>query len=248
MTTRVFAPEGSSTPSIGDQLELDDDESHYLLKVRRVRLGGEVELLDGHGGVWLATLASAKDKAPRRATLTITAERLRPEPRFARVLLLGAPDPPALLDALTGATELGASEIVLVECVRSQGRVPSRERIDRVLRAAQRQCGRPRAPRLHGPWSLAQALEHRRELSGWFAWEGTAVSHQGDIVGEPGREAPLDPIDPTADLRLMVGPEGGFSDDEVRMIAAAGLRPASLGPWILRTPTAVVALLARAWG
>lgn len=230
MSIRVFAPEGS-TPAPARSLELDDEESRYLVDVRRARIGQRVELLDGRA-IWSATLVARS----RRATLELDAVIERPEPA-ERIVLLGMPDPSATLEALTLASEAGASEVVLVACERSSARGPSSARVARVLRAAQRQCGRPRAPTLAGldeAWSLTRALEHRGELPGWMAWEALA-----------GRDAR--PAQPVADgLRLLVGPEGGFASAEVEAIRAR-FEPVSLGPWILRTPTAVAALLTRSW-
>jgi 16S rRNA (uracil1498-N3)-methyltransferase len=231
VTARVFAPAGDDLAA-GEEVELDEDESHYLGRVRRVRIGETLELIDPRGGIWSATLICGGRRLMVRVDETIPRHE-GPE----RVLLLGMPDATAALEALTGACEAGASEIVLVACARSQGHPPARARIERVVRAAQRQCGRPRAPTLLGfdePWPLARALDHRRELPGWFAWEG--------LSGSPG------PDGATANgLRLLVGPEGGFTHEEVERIIAAGLEAVSLGPWILRTPTAATALLARAW-
>lgn len=231
MSARAFSPAGRE-PVRGESIELDDEESHYLVKVRRVRIGQTLELLDGRGSIWSATLITVG----RRVVVRVDEPVVRDEPA-ERVLLVGLVDPVAMLEALTGACEAGASEIVMVACARSQGRAPTAARIERVLRAAQRQCGRPRAPSLLGfdeAWPLARALDHRRELPGWFAWER--------LSGSPGPE-----VAATGGLRLLVGPEGGFTAEEVEQIAAAGLEAVSLGPWILRTPTAAVALLARAW-
>jgi 16S rRNA (uracil1498-N3)-methyltransferase len=228
---RVFAPAGEQ-PTPGVSIELEEDESHYLIKVRRARVGQVVELFDPRGTVWSATVVAEG----RRAALRVHEPMPCSDPD-ERVLLLGLPDPTAALEALVGACEAGASEVVLVACARSQGTVPARSRIERILRAAQRQCGRPRVPAVlgvEGPWPLARALEHRPELPGWFAWERHADS--------AGPEAA-----PHGGLRLLVGPEGGFTSEEVEQIVASGLQALSLGPWILRTPTAAVALLARAW-
>jgi len=233
VSTRAFAPTPASAELVGGAtIELDDEESHYLIKVRRVRVGERFELIDPRGGIRDATLV----RVGRRVEVCVGDLLPRPEPD-ERVLLLGLPDPAATLEALTGASEAGASEIVLVRCARSQGRAPAAARVERVLRAAQRQCGRARAPSIRGldePWPLARALEHRAELPGWFAWE--------ELSGSPGAIVEVE-----GGLRLLVGPEGGFTAAEAEQIAAAGLRAVSLGPWILRTPTAAVALLARAW-
>jgi 16S rRNA (uracil1498-N3)-methyltransferase len=220
-----------SALQVGQRIELDDEESRYLLKVRRVRPGESLELLDGRGHRWTARLASAGRHA-QVEIVAIVREREPPPPM--RIVLLGLPEPAATLDALTGASELAATHIVLVRCERSQGHAPSATRIEKVLRAAMRQCGRPSPPELLGgppgdAWSLADALAHRTELAGVF--------------GDPS-PAEFFPM-PTAGLRLLVGPEGGLSPAEIEAARVAGFQGMCLGPWILRTPTAVVALLTR---
>lgn len=229
MSIRVFAPPDASLAA-GVAIELDDEESRYLFDVRRVRAGQVVELLDGEQ-VWSARVVGRA----KRATLELDAAIARATPP-ERIVLLGLPDPTATLEALTLASEAGASEVVLVACERSSAREPGSARVARVLRAAQRQCGRPRVPLVHGldgAWPLARALAWRSELAGWVAWEALAGRSDGVVATSGG-------------LRLLVGPEGGFAPGEVEVIAASFV-PIALGPWILRTPTAVAALLARSW-
>ena len=229
MSVRVFVADGVA-PQPGARIELDDDESRYLIKVRRVRVGEAIELLDGRGGVWTATLAAAS----RRAELVLGAAIERGHGLPERVVLLGLPDPAACLEALTHASELGATEVVLVGCTRSQGHAPTVARIERVLRAAMRQCGRPAPPIVRGgdaPWSLTAALAHRPQLAGLF----------GDATSRP--RAPLT----TSHLRLLVGPEGGLTAAEIEAARAAGFEALCLGPWVLRTPTAVAAMLGHTW-
>ena len=237
MSVRAFLPAHAQV-ELGANVELDDEESRYLLKVRRLRPGDAVELLDGVARAWTGRLAGAG----RRAEVVVEAPVVAPEPP-ARVVLLGLPDAPATLEALTGASELGATRVVLVRCARSQGRTPPSDRVTRVLRAAQRQCGRPRPLEVVGlerPLELRDALALDAELPGWFAWEalrdGEAEHAAQDRGGPPVAEA---------GLRLLVGPEGGLTASEVEAIRAVGFRAVGLGPWVLRTPTAVIALLAR---
>jgi 16S rRNA (uracil1498-N3)-methyltransferase len=237
MSTRAFVPDEwpRSALQVGQLVELDDEESRYLLKVRRVRTGESLELLDGRGHRWTATLSSALS-TNRRARVEIVAIVREPDPPPpTRILLLGLPEPAATLDALTCASELAVAQIVLVRCERSQGHAPSAARIERVLRAAMRQCGRPSPPELLGgppgdTWSLADALAHRSELAG--------------VVGDPSPGEFPGP-DAAMGLRLLVGPEGGLCPEELEAARVAGFRAVCLGPWILRTPTAVAALLAR---
>jgi 16S rRNA (uracil1498-N3)-methyltransferase len=235
--TRAFVPGelASTAVEVGQRVELDEEESRYLLKVRRVRPGESLELLDGRGHRWTATLALAG----RRAQVEIVAIVHEPEEPPTRIVLLGLPEPAATLDALTAASELGATQIVLVRCERSQGHAPAAARIERVLRAAMRQCGRPSPPELLGQppgdaWGLTDALGHRSELPGVFGEPRAA--EQSRLHGANGL---------VGGLRLLVGPEGGLSASEIEAARAAGFRGLCLGPWILRTPTAVVALLAR---
>ncbi|MFO7563092.1 MAG: RsmE family RNA methyltransferase [Enhygromyxa sp.] len=236
MSMRAFTPSGAE-PKPGGIVELDEEESRYLLKVRRARIGEAFELFDGRGGAWSATLLTTE----RRARAKVGPALSVPEPA-PRVLLLGLPDQPATIEALIGASELGATQAVLVACARSQGRVPSAARLERVLRASQRQCGRPRPLALVGappddePLELERALALHDELPGVFGW----------LPSEHELEAPRDQADtPARGLRLLVGPEGGLTASELARVRAAGFRPVSLGPWVLRTPTAAIALLAK---
>jgi 16S rRNA (uracil1498-N3)-methyltransferase len=225
MTVRVFIA-GTAAAGVA---ELDAAESHYLRRVRRAADGAVVEAIDDAGTIWIAEVAGGD---ARRSTLRLVGER--PAPAIARelVLLLGMPEPSALLDLLPAVCEVGVAEIVLVRCMRTQGGAPGRDRIDRVLRAAQRQCGRPRSPAVHGPLSLEAALRHRAELPGFFAWEQLrAAASTTPPIG--------------AGARLCVGPEGGFAEPEVAALAAAGFHALGLGPYVLRTGTAAVVGLAR---
>jgi 16S rRNA (uracil1498-N3)-methyltransferase len=237
MSMRAFTP-ADADPQPGALIELDEEESHYLIKVRRARVGETIELFDGRGGAWAATLHSAG----RRVQVEVGPASPVPEPP-PRVVLLGLPDQPATIEALIGASELGATQVVFVACARSQGRVPPAARLERVLRASQRQCGRPRPLELIGgppqqPLTLERALALHERLPGVFAWEAL---RDGSETDPP--EVEVDPRDPG--LRLLVGPEGGLTAAEVEQIRSAGLRAVGLGPWVLRTPTAVIAVLAK---
>lgn len=235
MSLRVFLPP-SRTEEAQAEITLDGDESHYLAKVRRARVGDSVEVLGGAAGrAWSARVVALERRAARVQLLAPLPPPQPPPP--PRLVLLGMPDAPAVLDSLSAASEAGATRLALIRCARSQGRGPSPARVERVLRAAQRQCGR-RLPLvvegLEQPWTLARALEHHAEWPGHVAW-----------ARECGRSSAADLDAPAPGRRLLVGPEGGLTDGEVTLAMDAGFQMLSLGPWVLRTPTAVVAGLAR---
>lgn len=225
MSTRVFI----GVPADPARVVLDAAESHYLRRVRRVADGAVVDAIDDRGALWTAEVVGGDARA---TALRLVAERVVPAPAREVVVLLGMPEPAAVLDLLPGLCELGVAEVVLVRCARSQGAAPGPDRIARVLRAAQRQCGRPQAPVISGPVDLREAMTRRGDLPGLFAWEELrATSSDALIVG--------------AGARVCVGPEGGFSPDEASALVAAGFRALGLGPYTLRTETAALVAVAR---
>jgi len=230
MSLRVFHPPG--TWVAGQRIGLDPEESRYLLRVRRAQTGSEVELLDGQSAIWRARLV---DSEGRVAVLELQRPRSVPEPMPVELLLV-LPEPRATLDALTVASELGASAVHLIPGQHSPGGVPSTARIAKTLRAAQRQCGRPRVPTIVGPTSLDAALAATASRTGFVA------------SPEPAHHGLLPPVDPARGARVLIGPEGGLSTIEEARARAAGLVALGLGPWVLRTPTAVSAALSRLWG
>jgi 16S rRNA (uracil1498-N3)-methyltransferase len=227
VSLRVFAPTGTR-PAPGGELTLDREESRYLRRVRRARDGDAIELLDGVGGLWSATVAGGD----RQVTIAVGEAVAVAGPRRRLTLLLGLPDPSAALQAITQASELGVATIVLVRCARSQGRAPASERVERVVRAAQRQCGRPTPPTILGPLELAAALEIDADADAYFA--SMVLRGGGDPRPRPGAAA-----------RLLVGPEGGLVDAEEATLRAAGWAPLSLGAYTLRTETAALVGLSR---
>jgi 16S rRNA (uracil1498-N3)-methyltransferase len=224
MTVRVF----TNDPLAPDaEIVLEPEESHYLARVRRAGIGDTIEVLDGRGGVHVAWVVRL-DARSARVRLGPAREISRPEPLE---LGLGLPEPSATLEAITHACEAGATVITLVRCERSHVAVPSSRRIDRVVRAALRQCGAPLPPRIREPIDLDDWLD--QAASGLFAW-----------AQKRGASTPLPSLEHLV-RRVLVGPEGGLTAQEARRAELGGLLPIALGPWVLRTPTAVVAALTR---
>lgn len=226
MSVRVFHPPGDALQP-GASVELDREESHYLLRVRRARPGDAIEVLDGAGGRWRATVEARTGAG--LATVVLDVPVAPPSPIREVVLLLALPEPKATLEALSGACAGGAACVVLVASERSQTALPGADRIDRIMRATMRQCGRPAPPPVRGPVVFEEALAERGELPG--------------VVADPQGEAQEIPAG--TGVRFLVGPEGGLSTTELDLTRAAGFCPLSLGPWMLRTETAVTAGLSR---
>lgn len=226
MSLRAFIPP-NPTLSASSSVTLCVDESHYLVRVRRAKVGTRCELMDRQGQRYLAQVTHPDPKA---CTLDIDAV-VPPLPATPELeLWLGMPDATAQLAALARATELGASCVRLIQCRFAQGRRPSAPRIARCLDASMRQCGRPSAPLVTGPMDLEAALAQ--------AWEGLSwlACPTGPNRGTNG---------PAQAQRVAIGPEGGFSPQEQEALIAAGFQALRLGPFVLRSEVAVTAALAQ---
>jgi 16S rRNA (uracil1498-N3)-methyltransferase len=204
-------------------------DGNYLAAVLRLGPGDRVKLFDDRSGEWLATIAEAGRK---RVTL-IVGERLRERELLPDLWLLFAPIKRGRIDWLVEkATELGVARLLPVVTRRT---VVDRLNLDR-LRAhaveAAEQCGRTALPELAEPRKLDAVLR------GWP--EGRAL-HFADEAGG----APLASAAAPAPAALLIGPEGGFTEEERAAIRALpSARPVSLGPRILRADTAALAAIA----
>ena len=209
-------------------LELDPAQTNYLGNVLRLSAGAELLVFDGVSGEWLARIAEAGKK---RMTLRVERKTREPE-AVPDVWLAFAPVKRAQTDWLVEkATELGAARLVPVLTQRT---IAERVRLDRMksiaIEAAE-QCGRTIVPQTAEPLPLRRFIEEldpARRL--YFADENGGNSLASSFA--PGPAA------------ILVGPEGGFTDEERDFIRGSGAVAISLGPRILRAETAALASLA----
>jgi 16S rRNA (uracil1498-N3)-methyltransferase len=200
-------------------------EAAQHAKVTRVGFGESVEVLDLAGGVGIGTLARWDGKACVVEVERV--ERERGEPPAPLVLGLAALHTQAFDWAVEKATELGATAVVPLLAARVQGgRHAARvERWQRVADSAVAQCGRSRAPRVAEPASLADFI---------------AASHGARLLADLDASMPAAFDAGAGGITLLVGPEGGLTDEERSTILAAGFVGLPLGPRTLRAETAAV--------
>lgn len=225
-TPRLFI----DPPIAPGAIRIDGPQAHYLIAVMRLKLGDPVKLFDGMSGEWLATAASI---GKRDLTLEVT-ELLRPREAVPDLWLCAAPLKKGRIDWLMEkACELGADRVVPVLTRRT---VVDRLNLDR-LRAhmieAAEQCGRTAVPTLDEMVKLPALLrDWPSERALFFADEAGGLAAFDAMRARPGPAA------------ILIGPEGGFDDDERAAIralpAAIGI---SLGPRILRADTAAAAAI-----
>ncbi|MGE5564527.1 MAG: 16S rRNA (uracil(1498)-N(3))-methyltransferase [Bacillota bacterium] len=212
----------------GGAVELDAGQANYLGNVLRLGTGAELLVFDGMSGEWLARIAEAGKKRMRLAVERQTREG----ESIPDVWLAFAPVKRAQTDWLVEkATELGAARLVPVMTQRTVAERVRLDRLESIAIEAAEQCGRTRVPQIVEPLPLrrfVEELDPSRRL--YFADEGG-----GEPLASALSEGPA---------AILVGPEGGFTEDERAFVRGSGARAVSLGPRILRAETAALAALA----
>ena len=211
-------------------MQLDGNQAHYLARVMRVGAGDAVIVCDNVTGEWAARVVAA---GKREVTLELV-ERLREREDVPDFWLC-----PALLKkdrfdlVLEKATELGVARIQPVLTSRCVADKLNPERAQVIVTEAAEQCARTALPQVAAPVNLAQLLRD------WPA------GRRLFFADEMGGERAADAFAASAPAALLIGPEGGFSEDERAVIRAhPQARAITLGPRILRGETAAIAATA----
>lgn len=229
-----FLVETSSDAAVGDLVSLTGAEAKHAAVVRRLRVGETVTVGDG-AGVWLAGVA--EEVSPSRVDVRVSERSTQdaPSPRIVLVQALAKGDRDEL--AVQAACELGVDEIVPWQASRSISRwdgpkaVKGRERWATIVREAAKQAHRRWVPEVAVPASTSDLAAR--------------VSTQRVLLLDPGAPARLSELEPDGrDVVLVVGPEGGISEDEIAKLVAAGAERVLLGDTVLRTSTAGPAAIA----
>lgn len=217
------------------RIELPKDLAHHALRVLRLRPGAAISLFDGTGGEYAATLDSEG-----KAAWADTAEMNPIERELPGhiTLLQGMASGDKMDWIVEKAVEMGVTRIVPIAAQRSVLQLTG-ARLEKRLQhwrqiavAASEQCGRNRLMHIDTPASLAQALP--------------TVTADIALLCHPEDGSTLAQSIPTdaRQIALLVGPEGGWNEVELTCARRSGALPLVLGPRVLRTETAAIALTA----
>jgi 16S rRNA (uracil1498-N3)-methyltransferase len=216
-------------------VELDREESHHLIHVRRGGIGDVVTLFDGVGNEYDAEILEVRKGT---ATLRIAASRAISRELPYRLTLAFAPaKSQAMDDIVRQATEIGAAALQPLYCEKSivhyKDFARKCEKWRRTVIEACKQCGRNVLPEIAAPASIGPFLQQCAGILVIIAH----LSPEAKTVRECLTGAKPESV------VCLVGPEGGFTEDEVALAVAAGARVVTLGPARLRAETAAVAML-----
>ena len=228
--------------SPGAEIVLPDAAARHAVGVLRLQVGDALNLFNGTGGEYRASLVAVNKRETRVRLIEFDAtERESP---VDITLALGISAGERMDYSLQKATELGVTAIAPLATERSVVKLAG-ERADKRLQhwqhvviAACEQCGRNRVP----------AVAPVQKI---YAYLAAVDRNKRLLMLSPDAATPLKRVSPSAEVVLLIGAEGGLAPSEYQAAQACGFEPVNLGPRILRTetaPVAALALLQALWG
>ena len=236
---RFFIPPSWIQPP---QIHFEGETAHQIVRVLRLSPGSIVTVLDGSGIERQVRLINL-DRGHVEGEIVSETLSLG-EPRHHLSLYVGLTQRAKFEWILQKGTELGVTNFVPVVTDRSlvretSGESRKAERWEGILREAAEQCGRGRIPEIQAAVPLTKALVEglKNHQVCLIAWEKESAASLKECL-------PTGPYVRPVTIAALIGPEGGFSDDEASQAIDQGWRPVSLGQRILRMETAATSLAA----
>lgn len=214
----------------GKIIEINGQEAHHAANVLRFKKGDEIVVVDGIGNIYTGII----DFISRKQITIIIQKKETKSDDSSRTLILALgiiKNRQRLEFAVEKAVELGASEIVLFESDHTEQSKVKIERLESIMISAMKQSMHARLPSLSQQNSVEAVLNNFPEFEPLIAHE--------KFDGKPG----LPNFNNSNNVLLLVGPEGGFSEEEVKLVQKRGGEIVSLGKYRLRAETAALVFL-----
>ena len=216
---------------------LRGENAHHAVKVLRMKIGEEATLCDGDGMDYACRIAEVGEEVLLEVLSKASSQS---EAKVAVTLYQGLPKADKMEMIVQKCVELGVVRMIPVQTARSIVKLEKKEakkieRWQKIAHSAAEQSGRGRIPAVLPPMTFAEALADAKTLSQAMIPYEKEQEHtlknflhafRGDSLG------------------ILIGPEGGFSEQEIAQAKEAGVLPVTLGKRILRTETAGMATLA----
>lgn len=218
-------------PNAGQENEMPTEEALHALRVLRIKSGDEINLMDGVGNFYRAEVTLA---ATKRCLYEVK-EVLPQQPAWHGHVHL-AIAPTKVMDRIEWmaekATEIGFDELSFLNCKFSERKTMRTVRLDKIVISAVKQSHKAWKPIVNQMVSFKEFISQPRK-GRKFICHCYEEFEKVDLMTELQK-----PYDEDADVTVLVGPEGDFSVDEVKLAIANGYESASLGTSRLRTETA----------
>ena len=217
-------------PDVRQSTALPDEEAVHAVRVLRMVAGDELMLMDGNGTFYRAVVTLAHGHHCQFDILE-TLPQQRPWQGYVHLAMA----PTKMMDRtewmVEKATEIGIDELSFLDCRFSERKVLKTERIDKIIVAAMKQSRKAWKPVLNALTPFADFVTTPRQGKMFIAHCYDEIA-KGNLFDELRQLAPDEPT------TVLIGPEGDFSIDEVRMAVDAGWVSVDLGKSRLRTETA----------
>jgi len=217
------------TPELsGNTYSLDESESKHCIRVLRLEQGDEIILVDGRGGYFTAEIV---DPNPKKCTVLVIKSELNFGLQNFQIHIAIAPTKniESIEWFLEKATEIGISHITPLLCRFSERKEIKTDRLEKVMISAMKQSLKAYLPQLDPLTKFTDFISRPFEGQKFIAH---CEDQHRDILKKM--------IIPNKNYLILIGPEGDFSSDEIKMAIEAGFHPVSLGDSRLRTETAGV--------
>lgn len=213
----------------GDRAELSPDESRHCTQVLRKKQGDEIFAVDGKGSFLTLCISEVTKKQVFAEVLSVTPD-WNPMSYHLHLLVAPTKNTDRLEWLLEKATEIGLSRFTPVICQRSERKVLRPDRLQKVLLAAMKQSLKARLPVLDEAVKLKDCLKAPGFTGKKY------IAHCADGLKSSLREN----YNPGTSVKVLIGPEGDFTPEELAMAEGAGWQPLTLGSSRLRTETAAL--------
>ncbi|MBU0502123.1 MAG: 16S rRNA (uracil(1498)-N(3))-methyltransferase [bacterium] len=224
---RFFVPT-EQIPTISGQ------DAHQIKAVLRMKVGDELELLDGSGKVYFAKILEIKND--KVTTKILSTHRAETDQKVKATIAQCLPKHKKMDLIIQKCTELGVAKIIPTLSERSIAKGEKLERWQKIAKEAAEQSGRGTLPEITNLTKfedvLAQGKNYKLALIPWELEKEKSL--KASLSTHPSPHTPI---------LILIGPEGGFSQKEVEQAQQAGFIPISLGKRILRTETAGLSIL-----
>lgn len=242
---RLFLP---SVHLTDNRLSITEEKAHYLLSVLRCRQGDQFVVFDGSGTCFMAVIKESRKREVIAEVLETFSCHL--ESDLHSILVQGILKGEKMDMVIQKTTELGVNEIIPAVTDRSQLRDTRRvKRWKKIAEEASRQSGRGVVPVVHEPVAMREYLTSSAARSGlhgfiFYEEEGMSLRNASDMMHGARCTIQGGADKASGALYICIGPEGGFTREEVNFAEGRGLSIVSLGKRVLRAETAAISAVA----
>ena len=228
----------SKSININETIVMDNFAAHHAIKVLRIKNDDKLILFNGDGSDYQGQVVNIDKK---NVEVLINSKKIINNESNLNVTLLQALTSNDKMDwIIQKTTELGISNIQPIICERSIVKIKNDKIQKKILHwrqvsiAACEQCGRAKIPKIHEPENIIKYLE-----------KVTKSDNETKIILSPDATQSLNKVSPNIeqDIKVLIGPEGDFTKQELEFAIKKGFLSIKIGPRILRTETAPISIL-----